>query len=80
MYRLIDGSIPIIGVGGVSSGADALEKIKCGSTLVQIYSALTYEGPPLVNRIKKELTTLLKEEGFLSVQDAVGYNIKKNKK
>lgn len=47
--------VPIIGVGGVSSGADAFEKIAHGASLVQLYSALSYEGPPLVPRIKDEL-------------------------
>ena len=56
----IIGQIPIIGVGGVSSGKDAYEKIKAGASLVQIYTALVYEGPPLVNRIKRELAQLLK--------------------
>ena len=56
----IIGQIPIIGVGGVSSGKDAYDKIKAGASLVQIYTALVYEGPPLVNRIKRELAQLLK--------------------
>lgn len=54
------GRIPIIGVGGVSSGQDALEKIQAGASLVQLYTALTYRGPPVVGRVKRELEALLK--------------------
>lgn len=57
---IITGKIPIVGVGGVSSGRDAYDKIAAGASLVQLYTALTYEGPPLVKRIKKELTEILR--------------------
>ena len=50
----------IIGVGGIENGQDALDKIKCGATLVQVYSAMVYQGPVLVNKIKRELIELLK--------------------
>lgn len=60
MYELTNGKLTIIGVGGIESGQDALDKIKAGASLVQIYSAMVYEGPPLVNRIKRELIDLLK--------------------
>ncbi|XP_026975190.1 dihydroorotate dehydrogenase (quinone), mitochondrial isoform X1 [Sagmatias obliquidens] len=66
------GRVPIIGVGGVSSGQDALEKIRAGASLVQLYTALTYRGPPLVGRVKRELEALLKEQGFTRVTDAIG--------
>ena len=57
---LIEGRLPIIGVGGVSSGEDALEKVKAGASLVQVYTALAYQGPPLVRKIKTDLAELLK--------------------
>lgn len=57
---LLAGRVPIIGVGGVSSGQDALEKIRAGASLVQLYTALTYRGPPVVGRVKRELEALLK--------------------
>ncbi|PIK39266.1 hypothetical protein BSL78_23889 [Apostichopus japonicus] len=60
MYLLTKGNIPIIGVGGIQSGRDAYEKIRAGASLVQLYSALSYEGPPLVARIKRELINELK--------------------
>ncbi|NP_001279214.1 dihydroorotate dehydrogenase (quinone), mitochondrial [Callorhinchus milii] len=72
MYLLTKGRIPIVGVGGIGSGADALEKIRAGATLIQFYTALTYQGPPVVNKIKRELEQLLKEQGFSSVGEAVG--------
>ena len=72
MYRLTDGRLPIVGVGGVSSGGDAYAKIRAGASLVQLYTALVYEGPGLVGRIKRELASLLKRDGFASVAAAVG--------
>ncbi|XP_072452126.1 dihydroorotate dehydrogenase (quinone), mitochondrial isoform X2 [Chiloscyllium punctatum] len=72
MYSLTKGRIPIIGVGGISNGADALEKIRAGATLIQLYTALVYQGPPVVNKIKRELEQLLKEQGFSSIAEAVG--------
>ncbi|XP_028595701.2 dihydroorotate dehydrogenase (quinone), mitochondrial isoform X4 [Podarcis muralis] len=72
MYSLTQGRVPIIGVGGVSSGQDALDKIRAGASLVQMYTALTYRGPPVVGVVKQELEALLREQGFQSVQDAVG--------
>lgn len=54
------GTIPIIGVGGISSGQDAYNAIVAGATLVQLYTAFIYEGPPIVRRIKNELLNILK--------------------
>ena len=53
------GTLPIVGVGGVASGKDAYEKIAAGASLVQLYTALSYEGPPLVRRVKTELAAIL---------------------
>ncbi|XP_067905326.1 dihydroorotate dehydrogenase (quinone), mitochondrial isoform X2 [Heterodontus francisci] len=72
MYSLTKGRVPIIGVGGISSGADALEKIRAGATLIQLYTVFIYQGPPVVNKIKRELEQLLKEQGFSSIAEAVG--------
>ncbi|NXM85391.1 PYRD dehydrogenase, partial [Oenanthe oenanthe] len=66
------GRVPIIGVGGVSSGQDALEKIRAGASLVQLYTALVYHGPPVVAAVKRELEELLREQGFRNVMEAVG--------
>ncbi len=72
MARLTGGRIPIIGVGGISSGADAYAKIRAGASLVQLYTALTFDGPGLVQRIKRELDALLARDGFATVAEAVG--------
>lgn len=72
MYRLTSGKIPIIGCGGVGSGADAYAKIRAGASLVQLYSALVFHGPELVVRIKRDLAACLRGDGFTSVAQAVG--------
>ncbi|XP_033122811.1 dihydroorotate dehydrogenase (quinone), mitochondrial-like [Anneissia japonica] len=72
MYKLTDGKLPIIGVGGVSSGRDAYDKIKAGASLVQLYTAMAFLGPPLITTIKKELEKILREDGFNNVSEAVG--------
>ncbi len=66
------GRFPLIGVGGISSGADAYAKIRAGACAVQLYSALVYGGPGLVARIKRDLATRLRADGFVSVVEAVG--------
>jgi dihydroorotate dehydrogenase len=70
--QALNGRLPLIGVGGIESGLTALAKIKAGASAVQLYSALTYEGPGLVARILDELDGLLAAEGFDSVAEAVG--------
>ena len=72
MYRLTGGRLPLIGVGGVASGADAYAKIRAGASLVQLYTALVYGGPGLVNRIKRELAGHVRADGFSTVAEAVG--------
>jgi dihydroorotate dehydrogenase len=62
----------LIGVGGIASGADAYAKIRAGASLVQLYTALTFEGPELVRRIKRELAALFTRDGFSSVSQAIG--------
>jgi len=72
LYRLTGGTLPIVGCGGVASGADAYAKIRAGASLVQFYTALIYSGPGLVGEIKQSLAGLLRADGFLHVADAVG--------
>jgi dihydroorotate dehydrogenase len=72
IYRFTEGRIPIIGCGGVSSGADAYAKIRAGAALVQLYTALVFHGPGLVAAIKRDLARLLRADGFDHVADAVG--------
>jgi dihydroorotate dehydrogenase len=76
MYRLTRGRIPIIGCGGIASGGDAYAKIRAGASLVQLYSALVFQGPGLVGRIKRELAAKLRADGFTSVREAVGVDVR----
>ncbi len=66
---------PLIGCGGIASGADAYAKIRAGATLVQLYSSMVYDGPPLIRRIKDELAALLAHDGFAGVNEAVGADV-----
>lgn len=74
-YKFTNGKIPLIGVGGVASAEDAYEKIKCGASLVQIYSAFIYQGFGLVEEIKKDLSKKLAEDGLEKIEQLVGVNI-----
>ena len=66
------GTIPLIAAGGIETGADAFARIRAGASLVQLYSALVYEGPGLARTICTELKALLGREGFRNVAEAVG--------
>ena len=72
MFRLTGGRLPLIGCGGVADGAGAYAKIRAGASLVQLYTALIFQGPALVGRIKRELADRLRDDGFASVAAAVG--------
>ncbi|CAN1606426.1 K00254 DHODH, pyrD; dihydroorotate dehydrogenase [Candidatus Pelagibacterales bacterium] len=71
-FKTIKGKVPIIGVGGIDSGASAYEKIRAGASLLQLYTGLVYKGPFVVTTIKQELAELLRRDGFPSLQKAVG--------
>lgn len=72
IYRFTEGRIPIVGCGGVFSGADAYAKIRAGAALVQLYTAFVFHGPGLVAAIKRDLARLLRADGFTHVAAAVG--------
>lgn len=72
MRARVDGKLTLVGVGGVRSGADAYAKIRAGASLVQLYTALTYHGPGLVTRIKRELLQLMERDGIQHVSQAIG--------
>ena len=71
-YKILKDKTKIIGVGGVSNGQDAFEKIISGATLVQLYTGMVYRGPRIASKISKELIDLLKNKGFKNVSEAIG--------
>ncbi|HEY4076118.1 MAG TPA: quinone-dependent dihydroorotate dehydrogenase [Rhizomicrobium sp.] len=72
MHARLNGAVTLIGVGGIASGEDAYAKIRAGACLVQLYTALVFQGPGLVARIKRELLDCLVRDGFADVTEAVG--------
>ncbi len=71
-YKILNNKTKIIGVGGISNGQDAFEKIISGATLVQLYTGMVYRGPRIASKISKELIDLLKNKGFKNVSEAIG--------
>jgi len=65
------GRLPLIAAGGIDGGAEAYARIRAGACAVQLYSALIYEGPGLIGRIKRDLAARLRADGFASVTEAV---------
>jgi dihydroorotate dehydrogenase len=72
LYRLTGGRLPLIGVGGIAGPEDAYAKIRAGASLLQLYTALVYQGPGLIGRIKRGLAARLRADGFARLADAVG--------
>jgi dihydroorotate dehydrogenase len=66
------GEIPLIGVGGISNADDAWKRIRAGASLVQLYTAMVYEGPGIARRIAHGLAQRLEAEGFANIAEAVG--------
>lgn len=75
LYQLTQGHMPLIGVGGVASGAQAYAKIRAGASAVQLYTGLVYGGLSLVTKIAMELDAHLQRDGFATVADAVGTGV-----
>ena len=72
-FRAVSGGeIPLIGVGGIANADDAWERIRAGASLIQLYSAMVYEGPGIAKRIARGLADQLKRDGMASIADAVG--------
>ena len=69
-HQSATGRIALIGVGGIASGADAYAKIRAGAAAVQLYTALIYQGPGLVMRIRRDLSLRLRADGFTSIAEA----------
>jgi dihydroorotate dehydrogenase len=72
VYRLTGGKLPIIGSGGIFSAQDAYDKIRAGASLVEVYSALIYEGPGLLNTLNQGLKALMEKDGFTHISEAIG--------
>ena len=71
-YKILNGRIKIIGVGGVDSGKSAYEKFLAGANYVQLYTGMVYRGPNIVNLIKKELKELLIKDGVKNFSEIIG--------
>ena len=72
VYRQTGGRVPLIGIGGIESGETALAKIEAGASLIQLYTALVYEGPGLIETIKERLVAAMDAEGAKSLAPLVG--------
>ena len=75
VFKYTNGRIPLIGVGGIDSAEKAYEKIKNGASLVQLYTGLVYNGPNLIKDINKNLSTLIKDDGYNNISEAVGAEV-----
>ena len=64
--------MPLIGVGGIANADDAWERIRAGASLIQLYSAMVYEGPGIARRIAEGLAERLQREGLASISQLVG--------
>ena len=74
--RETQGELTLIGVGGIENAKDVYDKIKIGASLIQIYSALTFNSLGLINEINKELVIYLENDGFSNIKEAVGTEVK----
>ena len=78
LQRLVDfrkatgGALPLISVGGIGCGREAYARIRAGASLIQLYTALVYQGPGLARRIANELSAMLARDGFANVGEAIG--------
>jgi len=75
-YKLSEGKLTLIGVGGVSNGKQAYEKILAGASLVELYTGLIYEGPGMAGTLNRDLAYILRSNGYSSVSEAVGKGVK----
>ncbi len=70
--RATGGALPLVGVGGIANAEDAWQRIRAGASLVQLYSAMVYDGPGIARRIVRGLEALMGRDGIASVAEAVG--------
>jgi dihydroorotate dehydrogenase len=74
--RLAAGRLVLVGVGGIMSGRQVLQKLRAGASLVQLYTGFAIEGPALIPRLKRDLAAALERDGFPSVEAAIGADLK----
>ena len=74
IYKMTNGKVPIIGVGGIFTADDAWEKITAGASLIQLYTGLVFEGPGIARNIVSGLKKRVANEGFESISDVIGIN------
>jgi dihydroorotate dehydrogenase len=72
IYKMTEGSLPLIGVGGIFTAEDAWEMISAGASLLQVYTGLIYEGPAIARNINDGLRRIVSSKGFVSLDEAVG--------
>jgi dihydroorotate dehydrogenase len=70
--RATGGALPLVGVGGIATAEDAWQRIRAGASLVQLYTAMVYQGPGIARRIVRGMEALVRQGGFASVAEAVG--------
>jgi dihydroorotate dehydrogenase len=76
LYSMTEGSLPLIGVGGIFTAEDAWEMISAGASLLQIYTGFIYEGPSIARKINEGLRRIISSKGFVSLDEAVGSRAK----
>ncbi|GGZ15300.1 quinone-dependent dihydroorotate dehydrogenase [Novosphingobium colocasiae] len=76
LYHASAGQVPLIGIGGIASAEHAWARIRAGASLIQLYSALVYEGPMLPRRIVAGLAELMRRDGFTDLAAAVGVDVR----
>ena len=76
LYNMTEGSLPLIGVGGIFTAEDAWEMISAGASLLQIYTGFIYEGPSIARKINEGLRRIISSKGFVSLDEAVGSRAK----
>ncbi|MCA1904059.1 MAG: dihydroorotate dehydrogenase (quinone), partial [Cyanobacteria bacterium KgW148] len=72
IWRHSLGKIPIVGVGGISSAADAWEKLTAGASLLQVYTGLIYQGPGLITEILRGITARMEQHNFTNLAQVIG--------
>ena len=76
LFRHLGRRLPIVGVGGIFNADDAYERIRAGAALVQIYTALVYEGPGMIHRMRTTLAARLSSDGFTRLEEAIGVDVR----